>query len=1187
MNKTTSSVKETSGATNEQKQLKDAFEVLMNTYLADKNPNSTIEVDFGINPDSPTITKMEFDQIVMDLYNYGFTIDNKQGDQILYIYPDNGDDTQQTYIKIYGADYIKRYCKTDSFATLKTMTTGSSIVETVQSKCPFNNLKFNKKVKSIHSFKSKTLNELTDQAKGKCVIPFMDFNFQVLYKEEIPVTINDESVEPLLNNWKTTKKFFRHLNRVRMVHKDFPLSVDLSIIKSSPFGRTGKPILTTTLLDSGVFKGVESYNVKIKMNNNRLFNGEMEKEGKKGKDGAFVMAILRKTIRFILCTLQNTNYPISQGEQQDLQHQYLKLVMQKNYKPTFKPNSGSFIGPSTFTLLIDNIMDLDEIGEEVSGVPNIRRDYAVTDKADGERKILFINNWGFIYLLGTNMLLSFTGLKTTNKDNYNSLLDGEYIKVDKFGKSVSMFFAFDIYFIGDKDVRHYPFYDATSNGENSTTTNKKKDDFMRYNLLRKFVAELNPIPKEASMTCNMKIDVKLFLFSEPGNPASIFQKSKEMLALINNVDSYHYNRDGMIYTPMLLGVGQNNPNDPILNRKVAWPRSLKWKPPQYNSIDFYVTLKKGDNNGDLITNEYTESGNIIRYKTLILRCGFNPDTDGYIDPYQDMVNGRVPSSNGNKGNNYKPYPFMPISPNDPNAQYANIAINDDPLIDTPLKTEDGDTFEEYTIVEFKYDLDKPPLWRWVPIRVRYDKTYKLKHGEREYGNSFKTANSIWKSIHFPITEEMISTGGDTIPKVVDDQNDSYYNRKVKTLDTKPLRDFHNLFVKTGLIMAVSRVLPYKSNLIDFAVGKAGDLPKWIKGKFGFVFGIDIDTNNIKNRRDGACARYLNNKKENVQHLPQAFFIVGDVTQPIRDSMAFPDNDDKKMSQILFGDESVSINSKDKMLGNGFGNGIIKLHNRAKSGFQLGSCQFALHYFFETKEKIHGFLQNISETITKDGYFITTCYDGKTVFDMLNEKGIDYNETFVIRKDNKKIFEITRMYNETAFPDTEESIGYAIDIFQESINNTIREYLVNANYFISLMEEYGFILCPNDDLIKMKWPSLDSDGGTGTGTGLFGDLFTEMKKMDKINPTLIKSEYRTAIFLSPEEKIISFLNRYYIFKKVRDVSITELHKKHIGTKSKTIDTKTLTEGKNKIEQSVLRRIPDVKKYTIDTKKVDFI
>ena len=76
--------------------------------------------------------------------------------------------------------------------------------------------------------------------------------------------------------------------------------------------------------------------------------------------------------------------------------------------------------------------------------------------------------------------------------------------------------------------------------------------------------------------------------------------------------------------------------------------------------------------------------------------------------------------------------------------------------------------------EFKYDITREAGWRWVPLRVRYDKTTKLRSGLREYGNPYHVSNDIWNSIHNPITEEIISSGIG-IPKFVSDQ-DIYYNR---------------------------------------------------------------------------------------------------------------------------------------------------------------------------------------------------------------------------------------------------------------------------------------------------------------------------------------------------------------------------------------------------------------------------
>ena len=43
-------------------------------------------------------------------------------------------------------------------------------------------------------------------------------------------------------------------------------------------------------------------------------------------------------------------------------------------------------------------------------VPNIRKDFVVTDKADGERRLMFIDPKGRIYLIDTNMSIIFTEL---------------------------------------------------------------------------------------------------------------------------------------------------------------------------------------------------------------------------------------------------------------------------------------------------------------------------------------------------------------------------------------------------------------------------------------------------------------------------------------------------------------------------------------------------------------------------------------------------------------------------------------------------------------------------------------------------------------------------------------------------------------------------------------------------------
>ena len=148
-------------------------------------------------------------------------------------------------------------------------------------------------------------------------------------------------------------------------------------------------------------------------------------------------------------------------------------------------------------------------------------------------------------------------------------------------------------------------------------------------------------------------------------------------------------------------------------------------------------------------------------------------------------------------------------------------------------TEDGEMFGNNTIVEFRYSITDTAEWRWKPIRVRGDKTAELRKGIKNYGNNYNTANSNWHSIHNPITVEMITTGTN-IPNELD-EDDIYYNQKNGGNFTKALRDFHNLFVKNMLIKSVTNE---GETLIDLAVGKGGDISKWIAAKLSFVFGLD-------------------------------------------------------------------------------------------------------------------------------------------------------------------------------------------------------------------------------------------------------------------------------------------------------------------------------------------------------------
>ena len=167
-----------------------------------------------------------------------------------------------------------------------------------------------------------------------------------------------------------------------------------------------------------------------------------------------------------------------------------------------------------------------------------------------------------------------------------------------------------------------------------------------------------------------------------------------------------------------------------------------------------------------------------------------------MNPCEHLINYNF--TEDRRKNVYKPVPFYPTEPT------PNYPIH---LCNIPLKKKDGtmkmlieDGTEEFTdnmIVEFRFDKTAEKFWQWKPIRVRFDKTSDLRKGGRNYGNAYHVAQSVWRSIHFPITKDII-TSGNYIDMTNKDE-DVYYNRKNDETYTKSLRDFHNRYVKKNLL----------------------------------------------------------------------------------------------------------------------------------------------------------------------------------------------------------------------------------------------------------------------------------------------------------------------------------------------------------------------------------------------------
>ena len=576
-----------------------------------------------------------------------------------------------------------------------------------------------------------------------------------------------------------------------------------------------------------------------------------------------------------------------------------------------------------------------------------------------------------------------------------------------------------------------------------------------------------------------------------------------------------YNTDGLIFTPALLGVGADIDNKVGKPLKTTWMHSLKWKPEKDNTIDFLVSVKKNSSGQDEVGSLFEDGVNlsgafqVSQYKTLILNVGFNEKMHGYINPCQSVIDDDIEKvSYEEDTNDYRPMQFYPTNPEDINAGVCNMMLKDGKNGERVMMTENNEVIEDNMIVEFRYNKEKEGNWKWEALRIRYDKTADLRNGGRNYGNAFHVANSNWHTIHNPITVEMITTGKNIPAEVTD--SDVYYNKGGDETFTQGLRNFHNLFVKKKLITSVTKP---GGNLIDFSVGKGGDISKWLASKLKFVFGIDLSRDNIENRLDGVCARYLNNQKK-YDRMFKGLFVVGNSSVNIRNGDGILSNKGKKITKAIFGSGAKDLKELGKNVYNHFG--------VANDGFDVGSIQFALHYMFENQLTLQNFLRNVSECVKIGGHFIGTCYDGRKIFDFLKSK--TRGESIKKMQDSKLIWEITKDYEYEALLSDNTSVGYGINVYQESINKTFKEYLVNYDYLKRLMENYGFTELTDDECKEL---------GLTKSSGLFEDLFNLMIEENKKYKNANKL-YGQALDMTNIEKQISFLNRYFVFKKVRNV-----------------------------------------------------
>lgn len=867
-----------------------------------------------------------------------------------------------------------------------------------------------------------------------------------LKKETVP-----DDLEKFNNIIDTSPKYFRLKKRYSFYNENF--RYDLSIIKSSDSKKNNMK----SLLKSGLMSSSPKYEIEIeylgntgkKKDNDSNSDDYDEDSDDDDSESTELIKEFINNISRILQIQNNSEFILDKETNKEVESNYKKLI-----------NGENWVGPQPITLEIDNLKELVKNDEKESPI------YSVTAKADGMRTMLFIDDsYRLFYVTRkkNNLEFTFTGYKLKNEISNNILFDGELTNIinkkGELDKNHFLYLIFDLYFIDSEDVRGEVLYE-------------KDSEICRYNRIKnltegeKHELEIEKINNQ-DISTKLEVNLKNFQFCSEQKENKKGKENKKIFACIKNIllEKKNYETDGLIFTPENFAVGSKHPgvlDTPIKNTGKTWEHVFKWKPPELNSIDFSVFYNSLE----------TIDGNL--YRILSLKVGMS--NSDYLDMNlcKSLFEDNKKMTNSDK-NKYHLVDFNPVGIE--NINKAKVIMDDGKIF-----AEDGKEIQNKSVVEFSFDIDNN---LWIPIRVRDDKMF---------GNNYKTAYSVWNSIQNPISEEMLKKGKITIDKKEEIQ---YYGEK-DYLHLKNMRNFHNWIVKKNLISCVA---DGSKSLLDLAVGRGGDLQKWIDCKLKLVVGIDIGKEGLENPIDGACKRYhklLAQKKK----IPDAYFIWGDCSKNLSNGDAGKDELNSEYLRLLWGTDNIL---KEK-----------KLYGLVKDKFDVISCQFAIHYFLESKDKFVQFVKNISDNLKNGGYFVCTTIDGDKIHSLLKDKEKD---DFVSGKDEdgNEVWKIVKKYDNSLWDDSNNNEKYSvpIEVYLKTINPNI-EYLVDSSTLIETMKTFGLELSKpkKTSVIKSKEGSFEKLSG------------------------LINKENE----LKDYEKDYSFLNKWFIFKKKEVSDIISLKKK---------------------------------------------
>ena len=713
--------------------------------------------------------------------------------------------------------------------------------------------------------------------------------------------------------------------------------------------------------------------------------------------------IIANNIFNILQILNRTNIVIRNVYKNEVLLKYSQLM--------FKKNIINKIFASRKPISVD-------VRAIIYDIPN---QYSVTDKADGERHLLFVYNKNVI-LLSSNLEVKHSGIILNNSNFDNTVIDGELI----LNQNLQLYMSFDILFIKGTDLRHkynlsqrlnylYSFMKDCFNiniDHVNTKTSNVNDLIGLYNTdIDKYLFNFN---KKIQLSNKFIIWYKYYILPRGIQTNEIYIYTNLLWTKFTNKQSnLPYKLDGIIYTP--INQDYKTPTNDQSNKNI---HEYKLKPLSHLTIDFYIEFDKNPKTHQITTIFDKTQGDIEFYKCNL----FVNDTSNHAK--------------------HIPIPFR----KEANGHFTYI-----PIIDNMVKDKAGTIITDKTVVEFSYNPNLSDNFRWVPIKCRLDKTDTLKLYKKNYGNNKLTADYIWEIISNPITfddiailaTEKYNTYSQKLKETIQTKLiDTYYQHKTGLV--LPMRAFHNS-IKSSILSIYCK--PYFKNkqiiqktVLDIGVGRGGDLSKYYIAGVKKIVGVDLDDSSFY-IPNGTLDKF---KK---------------VTNP-RNILLPIINLDKletKMEGVFIkanAGHELTVVTQSKVLDNNTSKNkeLITKHLQSQK-FDVISCQFTIHYMFKSESNVQSFFNNVNNLLNKDGYLLVTCFDGNLVNNILNKNNGVFNISYSDQKGQSvSLFNIEKLYKDDEF---DKSFNLPINVMNNLYSSTGKvEYLVLKDVLIEYATKFG-------------------------------------------------------------------------------------------------------------------------------------